>query len=91
MRLPQLPLMTVRLRLQSEDFIPQSMDLLAVGRALLFQPLAPGRQVRHFDAPPCQLLVRPKQRGLVALQLIPDTPFVADEDGLGYRPCHELL
>jgi hypothetical protein len=58
---------------------------------LLLKPLAPGRQVSHFGAPPCQLLIRPKQRGPMALQRFPDTAFAVEEDGLGHRPLHELL
>jgi hypothetical protein len=91
LRLPQHPLAAVLLRLQTEDLNPQSTDLLAIVHALLLQPLAPGRQVSHFSAPPCQLLVRTKQRCPVALQRFLDTPFVAEEDGLGHRPRHEIL
>ena len=55
--LSQLLLAMVCLRLQVMDFVPQSMDVLAIGRTLFLQSLALGRQVCHFDAPPCQLLV----------------------------------
>jgi hypothetical protein len=83
--------MMVHLRLQVTDFVSQPTDLLAVGCTFFLQPLALGCLVCHFGAPPCQLLVGSKQHGRVALQRGLDIPFMANEDGFGHRPRHQLL
>jgi hypothetical protein len=88
LHLPQLLLATVCLRLQVMDFVPQSMDVLAIGRTLFLQSLALGRQCRHFDAPLCQLLVGTEQCEPMVLQRGLDIPFAANKDGLGNRPRH---